>query len=57
MDPVEALFVLLEQDGVDFVRAYLDKYGVNCGPYTSLLHLQGEINALVAAVEKEREGY
>ncbi len=57
MKPADALFVLLEQDDMDFIQAYLDKYGIDEVAFSNLLHLQGEINTLVSAVEKEREGY
>lgn len=57
MDEKEALYTLLGSDGIDFERAYFDKYGMDEAAFRNLLHLQGEINALVAAVERDREGY
>jgi len=58
MDPVEALHVLLAQhDEVDLERAYLEKFGIDCGAFANLLHLQGAINSLVTTVERHRDGY
>jgi hypothetical protein len=57
MDEKDALYALMASDGFDFERAYFDKFGMDEDAFRNLLHLQGEINALVAAVERNREGY